>query len=133
MYLSLLNKEEKEVFLGMAYHLASVDGNYSEEEKAMIDGYCQELQCTFDEETMIKPIGELRKRIKNSSEKTKKIFIFELVGLAMADGKYDNDEKEIIGQMIMEYGLNSDFASKCESLLNEYIEFQSRINNLVLE
>ena len=42
MYLTLLNEKEKEIFLGVAFQLAAVDGYYSDEEKEMINGYCQE-------------------------------------------------------------------------------------------
>ncbi|HCS16064.1 MAG TPA: hypothetical protein DIV56_10120 [Lachnospiraceae bacterium] len=134
MYLALLNEREKNVFLGMAYNLASIDGNYSDAEKIMINGYCQELQCQFDENNMIKPMESLIQYVKvNSSEKTKKIFIFELVGLAMADENYDSDERMLINQMLKEYNLNSGFADQCENILNEYIGFQKRINDLVLE
>ena len=133
MYLALLNESEKAVFLGMTYNLATVDGDYSDSEKVMIDGYCQELQCQFDEKTMLKPMDSLIQTIKvGSSDKVKKIFIFELVGLAMSDGNYDNNERKIIGQMLNEYNIDFSFANKCEEILSEYIDFQGRINELVL-
>ena len=133
MYLALLNESEKTVFLGIAYNMATVDGDYSDSEKAMINGYCQELQCQFDEKTMVKPIESLIQTIKiDSSEKAKKIIIFELIGLAMADGNYGSDERKLISQMLTEYNIDSDFANKCECILNEYIGFQGRINGLVL-
>lgn len=43
MYLAVLSKEAKELFLGLAFDLASADGNYSDEEKVIINGYCQEM------------------------------------------------------------------------------------------
>lgn len=133
MYLALLNESEKAVFLGMAYNMATVDGDYSDVEKAVINGYCQEMQCQFDENTMIKPMESLIQTVKlNSSEKSKKIFVFELIGLGMTDGSYDSNERKFISQMLTEYNIDSDFANKCESILNEYIGFQGRINELVL-
>ena len=104
MYLALLNESEKTIFLGMAYNMATVDGDYSDSEKAMINGYCQELQCQFDEKTMVKPMESLIQTIKiDSSERAKKIIIFELIGLAMADGKYDSDERKLIGSHLIIY------------------------------
>ena len=132
MYLSLLNESEKAVFLGMAYNIANIDGDYSDAEKSMINGYCQELQCQFDEKSMIKPMESLVQTIKvGSNEIVKKIFVFELIGLGMADGNYDNNERKFISQMIEEYNLDYDFANKCEGILNEYIRFQGKINELV--
>ncbi|MDY6232139.1 hypothetical protein [Peptostreptococcus porci] len=133
MYLALLTEREKIVFLGMAYNIATIDGDYSDAEKAMINGYCHELQCQFDENTMIKPMESLIQAIKvNSSEKTKKIFVFELIGLSLADVNYGSDERKLISQMLTEYNIDSDFANKCESMVSEYIGFQGRINKLIL-
>ena len=133
MYLALLNENEKEVFLGMAYNLATVDGNYCDAEKTVISGYCQELQYTFDEETMIKPMETLIQIVKeHSDDKVKKIFVFELIGLVMADGNYGDDEREMLGKMMAECGIEESFAEKCENIVSEYIEFQTRINQLVL-
>lgn len=133
MYLALLNENEKAAFLGMAYNLVIVDGDYSDAENAVMNGYCQELQFTFDENTMIKPMETLIQFVKdNSNDNIKKIFIFELIGLAMADSNYDNDERKVISQMMSEYNIDADYAKNCESILNEYIEFQGKINKLVL-
>lgn len=133
MYLALLNESEKVEFLELAYNLATIDGNYSEAEKNMIAGYCQELQIEFDEKVMVNPMDELIKKIaQNSNEKTKKIIIFELIGLAMADENYDNDERKIIANMENEFDVHGNFANACENILNEYITFQNRINSLVI-
>ena len=133
MYLALLNENEKVEFLELAYNLATIDGDYSEAEKNMIAGYCQELQIEFDEKAMVNPMDELIKKIaQNSNEKTKKIIIFELIGLAMADENYDNDERKIIANMENEFGVPGNFANTCENILNEYITFQNRINSLVI-
>ena len=59
MYLALLNENEKKSFLGMVFNLATVDGDYSDVEKNLIDAYCQEMTCVFDEKSMVKPMEEL--------------------------------------------------------------------------
>lgn len=134
MYLALLNEKEKEMFLDVAFNLVAVDGNYSDEEKAVINGYCQEMQCIFDEKTMVKPMDVLIKDIKsNSNNRIKKIFVFELIGLALADGNYDEDERELINKLEMEFDIGLGFAKKCEDILNEYIAFQTKLNQLILE
>ena len=134
MYLALLNEKEKEAFLGVAFQLAAVDGYYSDEEKEMINGYCQEMQCVFDEKTMVKPVDLLIKDIKlNSDNKIKKIFVFELIGLAMADGNYDENERALINKLEEEFELGSGFAMNCEAVLKKYIEFQTKLNQLIFE
>lgn len=134
MYLALLSEKEKEMFLGVAFNLAAVDGDYSDEEKTVINGYCQEMQCIFDEKTMVKPMDVLIKDIKsNSDNRIKKIFVFELIGLAMADGNYDEDERALINKLEVEFDIGLGFAKKCETILNEYIAFQTKLNQLILE
>ena len=134
MYLALLSEKEKELFLGVAFNLAAVDGDYSDEEKTVINGYCQEMQCVFDEKTMVKPMDVLIRDIKlNSNNRIKKIFIFELVGLAMADGNYDEDERALINNLELEFDIGLGFAKNCEAVLKEYIAFQTRLNQFILE
>ncbi len=133
MYLTLLDEKEKESFLGLAYNLAAADGNYSDEEKAMIRSYCQEMQFEFDDTKMVKETSELLNAINSGSNtKIKKIIIFELIGLAMADGGYDKDEKELINLAEKQFGIEEGFAKKCEDGLIKYIEFQTALNQIVL-
>lgn len=134
MYLSVLNSEERVLFLGLAYNLATSDGEYSSEEQATIEGYCQEVQVQFDDNTMIKPIDYIINELTVKSDvKVKKIVVFEAIGLAMADNKYDEGERSIVNQMISVFGLDSKFSNECEQVIKEYISFQNRINKLVLE
>ena len=133
MYLSILNQEEKEFFLGLALDLAASDGEYSDEEKAIIEGYCQEMQFSINQETMMKSVDDLIGRINTfSNEKSKRIIVFEAIGLAMADGHYDKREKELIAKIEKEFTMETGFANKCEAVMKEYISFQGRINELIL-
>lgn len=42
MFLSMLNETQKRLFLDFAHHMASIDGNYSNEEKEMVKSYCRD-------------------------------------------------------------------------------------------
>lgn len=133
MYLAILSEEEKELFLGLAYNLAAIDGEYSDEERTMIAGYCQEMQIEFDEERAVKSVDELLGRIKAiSDDRTKKIIVFEAIGLAMADGKYYENERKLVDKMEKEFGIEAGFSEKCESIINEYLVFQKKTNQLIL-
>lgn len=133
MYLSILSSEEKRMFLGLAYDLAASDGDYSAEEQDTIQGYCYEMQMEFDEKTMVRPIDEIINGFSQKSNlKTKKIVVFEVIGLAMADNSYDDNERAIISDMENKFGLDKSYGEECEKVIGEYISFQNRINNLVL-
>lgn len=134
MYLSVLSNEEKALFLGLAYDLAVSDGNYSAEEQAAIAGYSQEMQLPFDENSMKKPIDAIIDKLSEISDmRTKKIVVFESIGLVMADHNFDERERAIVAKMETEFRIPQSFGKKCEDILNEYFAFQDRINKLVLE
>ena len=133
MYLSLLNENEKIYFLGLAYNIATIDGNYSNEEKAMINGYCQEMQVEFNEKTMINSNDFFITKINSSSDnKVKRIILFELIGLAMSDNNYDEIEKEMVLDLSNSFEIESSYLDKCEDALIKYITFQNKLNKLVL-
>lgn len=134
MYLSILNNEEKALFLGLAYKMATSDGEYSVEEQATISDYCLEMQIPFDESTTVKSIDNIISELNTKSDvRVKKIVVFEAIGLAMADNNYDEGERNIVNQMISAFDLDSEFSIECEQVIKEYISFQNRINKLVLE
>lgn len=133
VYLHLMNEKEKELFIGLAYGLASADGDYSDEEKVLIDGYCKEMQITFDEKGMVRPAADIIDEMAEKSDgQIKKIIVFELIGLAMVDGNYEGSERTIINQIEEKFQMDTGFADKCEKVISDYIAFQSKINQLVL-
>lgn len=132
MFLNLLNEDKKMLFLALANNLAQVDGKFSDEERLMIQSYCKEMEIHFNMETekdiknIISDLGNL------CDEKEKKIIIFEVIGLAMVDKKYDSSEKSLIIDMINKFGISSDFAKECESVIIQYLSIQEKINELIM-
>lgn len=133
MYLSLLNPEEKNLFLELAVTIAAADGDFSSDEKIMVQAYCNEMQISYDEEIKPHALDELLFALQEkSSERTKKIIVFELIGLAMSDKKYDESEKDIILKLQKEFNLTQNFTEQCEQIILDYISFQEKLNALIL-
>lgn len=133
MYLATLKEQEKELFLSFAYALSSSDNDFGTEEHAMIDSYCEEMQFFATGEISSMTIEETVEKIKNiSDEKAKKVIIFELVGLALSDSNFDEKEHAIIDEASVSFGLDKDYAEKCKKVIEEYLLFQQKINELVL-
>lgn len=133
MYLNLLKDNEKELFLEMVYYLAVADGNYSDSEKLMMKEYCKEMQVEILHGTIKRTVEEILDEINNKSdEKAKRIFIFELVGLALVDGCYDESEKEFINKIADKFSVNGQLTEKIEKKLREYIMLQDEMNKLIL-
>ena len=134
MYLAFLNEDQKRLFLQFAYHIASADGNYSTEEKMMMDSYCDEMEIEHDFDIPEQSVDEIIRQIALAcSKREKQIMIFEAIGLAMADHSYDSNERSIIQTAIGEFGIPKSFSHACEQFLQEYLRFQEKINEIVLE
>lgn len=133
MYLSLLNEKQKNLFLGFAYHLSNIDDDFSDSERQMLDSYCVEMNIKFSDETEKNTIEELKNTAKAIfDEKSAKIVLFELIGLAMADKNYDGSERNLISELAEQFSVSQYFLEKCESLLSEYFDFQTKLNEFVL-
>lgn len=92
MFLSELNRKEASAFINLVEALANVDNVFAENEKDLIDDYIKEL--ALDEKNIKKINFEAAvKELEEATDKVKNIIYFELVGLALCDGEYD--EKEI--------------------------------------
>ena len=61
-----------------------------------------------------------------------RIIVFEMMGLALADGKYDEKEKRLFSDMMVRFGLDAGFANDCKKVLEDYFVLQNRINEIVL-
>lgn len=133
MYLSLLNEKQKNLFLGFAYHLSNIDGDFSDSERQMLDSYCVEMNVEFSDGYRKEPLEELKNTAKSIfDEKSAKIVLFELIGLAMADKNYDDSERNLISELAEQFSVSQYFLEKCESLLSEYFDFQTKLNDFVL-
>lgn len=133
MYLAILNNKQKQLFLEFAYYLAAIDGDYSDSEKLMMESYCHEMRVSFNIDELGKSIDDVINEMQaECGEREKKIVIFEAIGLAMSDGDYDQTEKEFINSTMLKFGIEESFNRECEDVLNEYIEFQNKLNRLVI-
>lgn len=133
MYLIKLNDEKKKLFLGLAYNLASADGNFSEEEHQMIKSYFKEMEKEFDLNEINTSMDYIINNLYNTCDITeKKIIIFEALGLALVDGTYDTSERSILENVSEKLGLSEKFTQDCEKILREYIEFQKKINQMIV-
>ena len=133
MYLNLLNDEQKKCFLDYAYQLANADGHYSEIEQEMMLAYCEEMHISFADRVEDHDVATLVETLKRiCTEQEKKIILFEALGLALVDNKYNEEENKMISYMQHEFGLNDDFVEICKVYVEEYIQLQSKINEAVL-
>lgn len=133
MYLSLLNTEQKKLFLSLAYNLVSSDGDFSEKERQAIKSYSVEMGMELKIEDVDTDLNRVIERINLiCGAREKKIIIFEMVGLAMADYNFDDGERAIVRKTISIFDLDSAFGDYCENKLTEYFNLQNDLNARIL-
>lgn len=134
MYLNLLNRRQKDCFLGLAYNVSNADGDFCEQEHQLLESYCKEMEIEYTEATAKKKIDDILAEITTIfNEKTIKIVLFELIGLVMVDKKFDDLERDLINKIISFFPIDSNFLQQVETLVLSYLDLQNSINALILD
>lgn len=133
MFLSLLSKDQKKLFVSAAYNIAGSDGDFSESERMVIQSYSAEMGIEIELEDVDTDMNRVISEINNlCGIREKKIIIFEMIGLAKADYNYDEGERKIIRNALKIFGLDADFGDYCEKKLTEYLSLQEELNSKIL-
>lgn len=108
MFLHQLSTEEKKSFLEIAYHFAWSNNDFSDAQKKVIEGYCNEMQIdNIDYNRENFDLGEVLSGITNP--KSQKIFLLETLALIYADGSdldsVHRGEKAVLTTMISAFNM----------------------------
>lgn len=121
MFLKELNKKEAAAFVSLIENLSKADNVYAECEKALIDSYVEELsldskdRITLPFEASVKELNEASSRIKN-------IIYFELVGVALLDGAYEEQEIKFLNKLAGSFNISSDKQTA-------YVDYFKKVKN----
>ncbi|MCR4944819.1 MAG: TerB family tellurite resistance protein [Clostridium sp.] len=105
MFLEELNKSESVAFVNLIKELAMVDKVFAREEKKLIKEYKEELKLS-DDEIKEMDMNEIVSELQSSSKRIKLIIYFELVGLSLADGKYDEREIDFLDEIAEKFDVS---------------------------
>lgn len=105
MFLKEFNKEEAKAFINLVNQFANIDDNFVKEEEKLIKEYKNELNLEEDYE-LILAYDEVISILRRSSEIIKKIVYFELVGLALIDGNYEDIEVDFLDKIAIDLDIN---------------------------
>ena len=98
MFLSELSKNEGIAFMQLVKGLANSDNAFAKEEKNLYNDYLDELNIE-ESEVLDSNLDSIYEILKESSERNKNIIYFELIGLALIDGEYDEKEVDFLEQI----------------------------------
>ena len=98
MYLNDLMQGEKFAFYSIVKHLVSIDGEFSIEEKNMMEEFLQEMKLSKDQIPEISPKDALDMLSFSTFATRKKIYI-ELIGVTLCDESLHADEKALMDKI----------------------------------
>lgn len=101
MFLKELNKEEAIAFINLVSIFADVDNEFAKEEKVLLKEYKEELEIDEKEIYNLK-YDDIIEIIRKSSDRSKRIIYFELVGLSLVDGEYEDKEVDFLENLASE-------------------------------
>lgn len=117
--------------MSLSVHVANSNGILADEEKEMIQEYCREMGLdSFNVKDAV-PMEDVLTVFKQSDLHIRKIVLFEILGLAYADGEYEDTEDDFIIQFATAIGLNKETVEEQETLLVEYLEILKKIVQIV--
>jgi hypothetical protein len=107
MFLNELNKKEATAFVSLVENLAKVDEVYSDCEKELISNYIEELSLT-DEGRKVLTFESAVKELNDSTGRIQNIIYFELLGVALLDGLYENKELAFLNKLATNFNISKE-------------------------
>lgn len=117
MFTSILSEEERGKFLELIYKMACCDGEYAEEEQELLDNYKKELMIDTIPET--DSINGLADYFSTKSNCIKRIVLFEVWGMILADRNVGKAEKAAFEYIKKAFDLEDSVIEKVVSVANE--------------
>lgn len=122
MFLNQLSYQEKKMFLDLSVHVAKANDVLAAEEKAMISGYCTEMQLPPVELYETEPIETVTSYFALADDHVKKIVLLEVFGLVYADGSFDNEENSVVKTFADGIGIPKEIYNRLHKAIKDYYE-----------
>lgn len=113
MFLSNLNLEQKQAFLGLAHQFISADGQLAPQEEAMLGAMKTEMGLSEHE----KPISaELHNLLKPFDSKyARASVLLEIVGLGYSDNNFHPEESQIVQTIAQNFEISKEEVRQMEN------------------
>lgn len=132
MFLSALGNRQKELFRDISIFIAFSDGEYADSEKVLMNSYCTEMCIPYTEHATTKNIDEaIDEIVKISSDNDKRAIGFEIMGMVMADGVYEDSERVCVEKYSKASGIPMDRFDKMAELVTKIYSMNDTIREVV--
>jgi len=98
MFLNELSKKEAIAFVSLIENLSNIDKVYAESEKDLVNSYVEEFSLPAENREVLSFEAAVT-MLNDSSSRIKNIVYFELVGVALVDGLYEDKELEFLNNL----------------------------------
>lgn len=133
MFLNKLTSEQKELFLDLCIFLSNADGNFSDAEKLSIEQYCNEMNISdvrYETSNKFEDIVDLL--CEKTSAIEKKIIVFEILALALADSEYSESEKKMVNTITSKFDISDTLREEMVTIIQKLTAIYVDVNAIVL-
>ncbi len=130
MYLNYLEETEKIAFLKLAHAIANSDDEFCDNEKIIINSYCNEMgiaDITFDKDELIDILS-----CQFKTDQSRRIVIFELMSVINANGEFKTKENDIINILLKEFNIEEKFLTDVKQWSDSMIYLVEQGHKLVI-
>ena len=133
MFLGLLNDGQKKLFLELAVKAAEANDVVTVEEQNVMEAFAREMQIepVYNSDDSLDEL--LEQFCSSSSQKVKRIVLFELLGVLFSDSEFDEKEKLFISSVIEKFGIDESKVKDMRDAITEYANLYNRIVRIVFE
>ncbi|MCM1186543.1 MAG: hypothetical protein NC251_10460 [Lachnoclostridium sp.] len=121
MFLYLLKEDNKVRFIELCKHASEADEIVDAKEIETINVYCREMGISEEAISDKRELDMILEELKNGADVTeKKIILFEILGLMLADEQYTESEEQFVLKIIETFGIDNQSVNNMYSLLEIY-------------
>lgn len=129
MFAIYLNEEERNKLFELIYKLACCDEECAEEEKELVNSYKNELG--IDEISDTDTIAGLTAYFAQKDSRIKRMILFEICGLILADNHVGDTEQEAYEYIKSAFALGATVTEDIVSAANDYKIIKDRVYDVV--
>ncbi|MGN9163026.1 hypothetical protein [Clostridium sulfidigenes] len=132
MYLAQLDLNKKKLFLDLSIHAAMSNNNLGEEEKFIVNSYCNEMGLPKSEYLVTKDLDTVLHELKATcSPKEVNIILVEITALIVGDGVYDTLEKGFMKRIQATFEIADEKLENTILAINELTNVYKRLNEVI--
>ena len=132
MYLSMLSNDKKHLFLNLELYMSKIDGEFSDEEKQIIDVHCMEMHIDNNNYEAEMPLDEVLRQLKEKlTYKEQRIVFLELIATIMADNAYHIEEEAFTSRLANMLNIDDDGVEDAISIIRDMKSVYKRCANYI--